>query len=99
MDLRNRDKIDEIYEKYKDDWRITYQPDYLYNITLKYEKFKQVKKHWDHEHCKFCWERISENIGDLNYGYCSLDNANWICEQCFQDFRDAFNWKVIESDA
>ncbi|MDT7806778.1 MAG: hypothetical protein QOJ70_591 [Acidobacteriota bacterium] len=38
----------------------------------------------------------------LHEGYATEDNYRWICEQCFKDFKDLFEWKVMaekKSDA
>lgn len=90
--------IEKIYEKYKDDWRILWQPDFLYDIVLKYSCFKKPNDTCDHKHCQFCQARISEYPEDLHWGYCTLDKEYWkqywICEECFDDFKDDFNWKL-----
>jgi hypothetical protein len=39
---------------------------------------------WDHEHCSLCWQKISENSGDLQEGYRSEDD--WLCEECFKKY-------------
>ena len=81
------------------DWRLTCQEDYLMNAALK--RVTHYKKHsekWDHEHCDFCWAKFME--GDyadvLHEGYCTLDEKHWICEQCFQDFKDMFKFTIVD---
>ena len=32
---------------------------------------------------------------DLHAGYCTEDEYWWICEACFHDFQDMFQWKVV----
>ena len=27
--------------------------------------------------------------------YCTIDNYHWICENCFNDFKDMFKWTVV----
>ena len=44
----------------------------------------------------FCWDKISEEKEDLNFGYCMEDEHHWVCETCFNDFKDMFKWKVEE---
>ena len=35
------------------------------------------------------------NIDDCsNYGYCTLDKKYWICEDCFSDFKEIFEWEM-----
>ena len=39
---------------------------------------------WDHEHCRLCWERISQYEDDPHVGY--TDGNDWICEACYERF-------------
>jgi len=80
----------------KDDWRLTNQEEYLYQAKLKKVTF-QKSKHSDHEHCEFCMEKFGENEGTLRSGYCTLDNYRWICEKCFHDFKDLFEWQINDN--
>ena len=76
-----------------DDWRIMGQTGYLYAVDLK-------KARWQipiqHKHCEFCFDKFSLVPEDLKNGYCTLDEHWWICEDCFQDFKDIFQWRVVE---
>ena len=77
-----------------DDWRLIDQDKYLMNSYL-------VKIHFvpeeniDHMHCAFCWDKFSENSEDLNIGYCTKDKKHWICEECFNDFKKMFSFKLL----
>ncbi len=54
---------------------------------------------WDHDHCEFCWAKFAEEIlipDSLHEGYATADNYRWICEACFEDFKDQFGWRLIE---
>ena len=53
---------------------------------------------WDHDHCEFCSAKFMvEDLPDaLHQGYATKDDYRWICERCFADFRDMFEWKVID---
>jgi hypothetical protein len=33
----------------------------------------------------------------LQEGYATEDNYRWICEECFEDFKDLFDWKVMQA--
>ena len=48
----------------------------------------------DHDHCAFCWEKFAAYEGCLQVGYCTEDEEDWICEICFNDFRERFGWRV-----
>jgi hypothetical protein len=78
-----------------EDWRLFNQEIFLKDQKLIYKKF-EVKPDWDHEHCSFCWQRISPQHGDEPEGYCTEDESRWICKKCFEDFKASFNWTVIE---
>lgn len=75
------------------DWRLTNQINYLYMLKLKKEAFKKTDRS-DHEHCEFCFGKFSENQGDLHFGYCTHDGYHWICDRCFDDFKDLFKWTL-----
>ena len=56
----------------------------------------------DHDHCEFCWARISDRPrGDYEYdrGYVTADKLRWICEPCFADFSDRFALVAITAPA
>ena len=77
----------------KNDWRLTNQVNYLFRSTLKKVDFKK-KLDNDHEHCEFCWAKFGESKDMLSSGYCTIDEYHWICEKCFQDFREQFEWRL-----
>lgn len=87
-------------EKYimleKNDWRLTYQEEYLKNAKLRKKQYKIPAPRWDHDHCEFCWEKFSEYDGDLHEGYCTTDGKHWICEECFQDFKEMFCFELVD---
>lgn len=81
-----------------EDWRLTGQDKYMKNIELKLVKPDEIKKRsslW-HEHCEFCIETIDNTYKEPCY--CSMDDYRWICMQCFNDFKDIFNWVVTNND-
>ena len=48
-------------------------------------------QHFWHEHCEFCWEKA---LTDKEYSfYCTEDMRYWVCEECFNDFKEKFNWE------
>lgn len=32
----------------------------------------------------------------LHIGYCTCDRYRWICEQCYNDFKELFDWKLVD---
>lgn len=75
------------------DWRLTNQEKYLKGVTLRLKKYKSYRDGWDHDHCEFCWKKFSESPSETE-GYATEDNYRWICIQCFEDFKDLFEWNI-----
>lgn len=78
----------------KNDWRLVNQQEYLMNAELIKCSYKPLNANWEHDHCAFCWDKFSENPEDMNSGYCTKDKKHWICEYCFNDFKEMFNFKL-----
>ena len=96
------------FEQFKDkfeweeqDWRLGRgQEKYLKGAKLKYvTDFKKFSDTWDHEHCEFCMDKFMEAEGCLREGYCTLDEKNWICQTCFDDFKEMFKWTVVDRES
>ncbi len=86
------------------DWRLTTQENYLKGVAITWKKFKASPPNnnqrygSDHDHCEFCGHTFMEEIIEddcSTAGYCTLEGKHWICETCYNDFKDHFNWKVI----
>ena len=77
------------------DWRLTNQKNYLYRALLRKADFKASEDN-DHEHCEFCWDKFGEQEGLLKSGYCTLNKYHWICNECYRDFQEEFEWKLTD---
>ena len=55
------------------------------------------KKIGDHEHCKFCSEKITDFSDDVNDAYYSVNTkyTYWICPECYEEFKDIFQWFLL----
>ena len=73
------------------DWRLTNQKNYLSQKKLIKGKFIPYKEGWEHDHCAFCSERIDDKT---TLAYSSEDRYHWICTECFEDFKEMFQWSV-----
>ena len=80
----------------KNDWRLTTQEKYLMKARLCKEAYVQPTLTWDHDHCEFCWATFSEAPDTLHVGYHSVKGGHWICETCFQDFKELFKFTLAE---
>ena len=80
----------------KDDWRLTNQEEYLKGVTLQWKTYSKYRPGWEHDHCEFCFAKFMEpgEEDTLHEGYATEDNDHWVCEKCFEDFKDMFKWKV-----
>lgn len=79
-----------------DDWRLNGQEEYLYQAELyrcgvSFPEPEEV----DHAHCEFCWAKFSDYEEDLHEGYLTKDYYYFICEECYNDFKDQFKWKLL----
>jgi len=77
------------------DWRVNGQDSYLSGVKLKKMLFKNRAGETDHEHCEFCFEKISDHPDTLHSGYCTEDEYHWICEECYNDFKGDFKWEIF----
>lgn len=85
----------------KDDWRLRGQEDYLQDVPLYFIPFQPISRKWDHEHCEFCWAKFYLHEECLQEGYCTKaengSGARWICSECYEDFKEMFGWKLMNS--
>jgi hypothetical protein len=83
----------------KYDCRIMGQEKYLKSVKLIRRKYRPNPKNpkGDHDHCSFCWAKfcLNEHGDYLKEGYTTLDDYYWICDTCFEDFKELFNWEVV----
>lgn len=84
----------------ENDWRLRGQEDYLKNKKFKLKKFKTAEQNSSHTHCEFCWHKFMENADGIkdcsDEGYCSSQGDYWICKECFEDFKDEFNFITFD---
>ena len=76
----------------KNDWRLMGQERYLKGKELYSTKYKILESN-DHDHCEFCGYKF---ISGEQEGYCTTNYYHWICNECYNDFKEFFYWKVIE---
>ena len=85
------------------DWRLRGQEKYLAGASLAHRSYRPyaANRNWDHDHCAFCWAKfmVQDRPDVLHEGYTTQDDYFWICERCFQDFREQFRWTVVDDVA
>ncbi len=50
---------------------------------------EKIQSFW-HEHCEFCFEKAMTDKACTFY--CTEDLKYWICEECFNDFKEQFSF-------
>jgi hypothetical protein len=83
-----------------DDWRLRDQERYIGGAMLHRATYHAPSSVWDHDHCEFCWAKFmdSDEPEILREGYVTDDGRDWVCPQCFEDFRERFGWTIRETD-
>jgi hypothetical protein len=80
-------------ENTNSDWRLQGQEKYLIGKELVFKNYINRITSTDHDHCEFCGFKFSDTIpGCLKSGYTTADDYYWICENCYLDFKECFNW-------
>jgi len=79
----------------KDDWRRQGQERFLKDARLSHRAYRPYRAGWDHDHCEFCGAKLSLAPDGIREGYCTEDGYHWVCEDCFQDFKEEFAWAVV----
>jgi hypothetical protein len=70
------------------------QENYLKGVSLSWQPYRQ--SHDIIDHCEFCQSEFMESgpQGTFREGYTTIDRSHWICNNCFQDFKESFGLKV-----
>ncbi len=64
-----------------------------YNRGREYLERDSLQDFW-HEHCIFCTKKISTR--QKMVCYCTKDFNIWICQECYNDFRNKFNFYLLD---
>ena len=64
------------------------------NKGHEYLEGEEIQHFW-HEHCNLCWEKAMTDISGVFY--CTEDMKDWLCEECFNDFKDEYNWQAKDA--
>ncbi|MCL1892736.1 MAG: hypothetical protein FWG02_00685 [Holophagaceae bacterium] len=76
------------------DWRLCNQMEYLKGETIKHSKWITLEESWDHDHCAFCSDKLDAST--IEKAYCTTDYYHWICPECYNDFKEMFEWTLEE---
>ena len=82
----------------EDDWRLSFgkPPSFYHQYVWSLKTWKCTRAHWDHDHCEFCKQKISDAEGpDIeNEGWSHEQETYWVCSACFEDFREIYQWNL-----
>ena len=81
---------------WRDDWRIMGQEGYLLNCRLQHRTYSRALCRADFLQCEFCWDKFDEDPQHPKKAYFEPKGQYWICEKCYEDFKDMFEWTVQE---
>ena len=73
-----------------EDWRLSRgQDDYLSGVVFHKERMlPQPQDLGFHKHCELCWTTLSPYGTDEHEGYVSENRQYWLCQSCFQEFKN-----------
>ena len=80
------------------DWRLQGQERFLSGVELTWKPYRPCRDDWEHDHCEFCGAKFSEKAEDLNEGYVTRDGYHWVCADCYEDFKERFQWTIVNDD-
>ena len=79
-----------------DDWRIMGQEGYLIGKSLQHRQFRRELCYKDFDQCEFCWACFDGDSAAPMRAYYVPEERVWICEACYKDFQEHFQWTVEE---
>jgi hypothetical protein len=55
----------------EDDWRLTWEAEWMHGAQLQRVRFSAPTEDWDHEHCTLCWAKFMDETSEdtLSEGY------------------------------
>ena len=82
---------------WRDDWRLMGQEGYLMDKVLVHRIFDRSLCVLDFDQCDFCHKVFDKNPDHPLPAYFQPDQKLWICEECYEDFKDHFHWIVEDN--
>jgi len=79
----------------KDDWRLRNDVKHLEGMSVNPTDGEAITLHMeDNRECTFCWRKVSDNPHE--HWYVTEDVGSCVCEDCFQDFKDMFCFRLLD---
>lgn len=81
----------------KKDWRLLNDVWHLKGQSINPTDSEELHIHMPQlKHCAFCWCEMKDTFPHHTRWYLPLDRSCCICEACFQDFKEMFDWKLLD---
>jgi len=81
---------------WREDWRIMGQEGYLAHKRLQHRKFDRALCVEDYDSCEFCFSKFDKDPKHPLSAFFCPEKKVWICEECYNDFKEHFDWTVEE---
>ena len=85
--------------KTEDNWRLFGPDQYLHGLELTFRRYRPSSSSPISDHCEFCSRKFAVKAQGPEFqteGYATANGFRWICSDCFEDFKDEFEWRVSE---
>ena len=79
----------------KKDWRLLNDVEYLKNKAINPTDGEDITQYVKYlKKCIFCWEEVKDT--PYQCWFIPEDLSCCICEECYNDFKELFNWKKLD---
>lgn len=79
----------------KDDWRLLNDVGYLKGKSINPTCGAEILQKSNYlKRCIFCWDKVDDT--DYSFWFVPEDISCCICEECYNDFFDMFEWNELD---
>lgn len=79
----------------KDDWRLQNDVEHLKKAAIHPTDGEELCRHAPHlKRCEFCFQPVQDTPHQR--WFVPEDLSGCICEECYNDFKDDFEWKELD---
>lgn len=75
-------------------WCVEEADNNMRNHVLLKVKFSDRLTETEHEYCEFCMARFGNVNKDFKEGYRTQNYYYWVCEDCFDEYKEEYHWTV-----
>ena len=86
---------DPLYGTWEDDWRLlsTRPKKHLHYL---HRVFDRTISFEDFDSCEYCYDQFDEDESHPKTAYYCREEHYWVCEKCYNDFKDHLGWTKEE---